>query len=355
MTDHSEWSPSAAERWIACPASIQLARGVPRTEAGLAAKVGTAVHALSEMALMMGEKADRYIGEEFEGIAITDEMASWAQTYIDFVESFDNDESFGAALIEERVVVANPFSAHVFGTADCVTWSDTTCVVADLKTGQINVEPDSAQLRIYACGIEPNLPASVKDFRLVIVQPTQPEPIKTFVMSRHDLNVWRQDVLFPAIKRTLEPSPEIVEGQHCRWCPARSACPKKREAVLVIAKSKAEVDAMDSDAMNALLNMAADAQQTIEAIQKRAFKFLESGKGLEDWTLVAKRATRKWSNEKEVMSRVEEIPGTVKRIPITPAQMEKQFPDMYQSLAELVTAESSGLTLGRKDAPNITV
>jgi hypothetical protein len=34
--------------------------------------------------------------------------------------------------------------------------------------------------------------------------------------------------------------------------------------------------------------------------------------------------------------------------------MEKQFPDMYQSLAELVTAESSGLTLGRKDAPNIT-
>ena len=154
------------------------------------------------------------------------------------------------------------------------------------------------------------------------------------------------------IRASLDPNPDIVEGEHCRWCPARSACPKKREAVAVIAK--AEVDAMDSDAMNALLNMAVDAQQTIEAIQKRAFKFLESGKGLEDWTLVAKRATRKWSNEKEVMSRVEEIPGTVKRIPITPAQMEKQFPDMYQSLAELVTAESSGLTLGRKDAPNIT-
>jgi len=350
--DHSEWSPSSAERWIACPASIQLARGVPRTEAGQAAKIGTAVHALSDMALMMGEKANRYIGEAFEGIAITDEMAGWAQVYIDFVESFDKDESFGAALIEERVVLANPLSAHVFGTTDCVIWSDTECVVADLKTGQINVEPDSAQLKLYACAVEPNLPESVKDFSLVIVQPTQPQPIKTFKITRHDLNVWRQDVLFPAIKRTLDPNPDIVEGEHCRWCPARSACPKKREAVAVIAK--AEVDAMDSDAMNALLNMAVDAQQTIEAIQKRAFKFLESGKGLEDWTLVAKRATRKWSNEKEVMSRVEEIPGTVKRMPITPAQMEKQFPDMYQSLAELVTAESSGLTLGRKDAPNIT-
>jgi hypothetical protein len=34
--------------------------------------------------------------------------------------------------------------------------------------------------------------------------------------------------------------------------------------------------------------------------------------------------------------------------------MEKQFPEIYQHLDELVTSESSGLTLGRKKAPNFT-
>ncbi len=76
MNAHSEWSPSAAERWIACPASIKLSRGVPPREAGEAAKIGTAVHALAETVMLTGSAPHTFVGKEFEGVAISEEMAS---------------------------------------------------------------------------------------------------------------------------------------------------------------------------------------------------------------------------------------------------------------------------------------
>ena len=68
MTQHSEWSPSAADRWIACPASIRLSRGIPRSPAGEAAQIGTAVHSLSQMVLELGVSPNGYIGQEIDGI-----------------------------------------------------------------------------------------------------------------------------------------------------------------------------------------------------------------------------------------------------------------------------------------------
>ena len=352
MTQHSEWSPSAADRWIACPASIRLSRGIPRSPAGEAAQIGTAVHSLSQMVLELGVSPNGYIGQEIDGITITDEMAHWAHVYTQFVTDLEQDD-YGAALIEKRVTVTNLSGANVFGTADCVAFSDTDCVVADLKTGMISVSPDSPQLKIYACGLLNTVPKTVETFKLVIVQPREEPAIKVHEMSRHDLMAWKQSVLDPAIAETMRADSPTNEGAHCRWCPARSACPEKVGKVYMLANTK-EVDALSDTEINALLGVADDAEQTINAIKQRATKALEDGRALADWELVAKRAQRKWRSERQVLEFVSETKGAYKVTPLTPAQMEKQFPEIYQHLDELVTSESSGLTLGRKKAPNFT-
>jgi hypothetical protein len=41
--------PSAASRWIACPASVKLSVGIPEQPSGEAAQIGTAIHALAEL------------------------------------------------------------------------------------------------------------------------------------------------------------------------------------------------------------------------------------------------------------------------------------------------------------------
>jgi len=103
-----------------------------------------------------------------------------------------------------------------------------------------------------------------------------------------------------------------------------------------------------------MMNVADDAADTIEAIKERITKALEDGRQLNDWTLIPKRATRKWQSDELMAGLLSAHKGAVKTVPITPAQLEKKYPNLYQEFADKVTAESSGLTLGRKPAPNLT-
>lgn len=50
MSAHSKFSPSAAARWLACPASIRLSEDI-EDSAGPAAVLGTEIHAQAEAML----------------------------------------------------------------------------------------------------------------------------------------------------------------------------------------------------------------------------------------------------------------------------------------------------------------
>ena len=354
MNAHSEWSPSAAERWIACPASIKLSRGVPPREAGEAAKIGTAVHALAETVMLTGSAPHTFVGKEFEGVAISEEMASWAEVYTDFAGELEKRME-SACLIEERLRIPNYAGADVYGTADLVCFNDTDLVVGDLKTGRIKVDVEGPQLKIYALGALQKAPASIKNITLAIIQPTQEPQISLAFMTKAELIDWSANVLEPALRDTLAPFPPTNEGEHCRWCPARSKCPAKIARVESFAGvTPKQIDEATEEELNAMMNVADDALHTIEAIKERVTNALQAGRELHDWTLIPKRATRKWQSDELMAGLLSAHKGAVKTVPITPAQLEKKYPNLYQEFADKVTAESSGLTLGRKPAPNLT-
>jgi hypothetical protein len=48
--------PSAASRWLACPASVRLSKDIPDQPSGDAAMAGTAIHALAETCYLLGDK-----------------------------------------------------------------------------------------------------------------------------------------------------------------------------------------------------------------------------------------------------------------------------------------------------------
>jgi len=354
MSKHSEWSPSAADRWIACPATIQLSRGIPPREAGEAAKIGTAVHALAEIAIMTNTKASTQIGKELEGVQITEEMAGWAEVYTDFVGELEKRMQ-SACLIEERLGIPNYAGADVYGTADLICFNDTDLVVGDLKTGRIRVDVEGPQLKIYALGALKKAPPTIENITLAIIQPTTEPEIRLAFMKKAELMDWSANVFEPALRATLAPFPKTVEGDHCRWCPARSKCPAKVARVETLAGvTEKNIDSASEDELNAMLNMAEDAQATIDAIRDRVLTALKDGRELHDWHLVPKRATRKWVDDDLMAGLLSTHKGAVKTVPITPAQLEKKYPDVYTQFADKVTAESSGQTLGRKPAPNLT-
>jgi hypothetical protein len=195
----------------------------------------------------------------------------------------------------------------------------------------------------------------VKNITLAIIQPTQEPQISLAFMTKAELIDWSANVFEPALRDTLAPFPPTNEGEHCRWCPARSKCPAKIARVESFAGvAQKQVDEATEDELNAMMNMADDAAHTIEAIKERITKALEDGRQLNDWTLIPKRATRKWQSDELMAGLLSAHKGAVKTIPITPAQLEKKYPNLYQEFADKVTAESSGLTLGRKPAPNLT-
>ena len=64
--------PSAASRWMACPASVHLSVGIPESPSGEAAQTGTAIHALAELCWQTEDDPKNYINKLVEQIVITE-------------------------------------------------------------------------------------------------------------------------------------------------------------------------------------------------------------------------------------------------------------------------------------------
>ena len=76
MTEHAVLSPSAASRWMACPASVRMTVESPtrQTESAYALE-GTAAHALGELYARRHVLGEMTVGE------FVDDLASWFETY----------------------------------------------------------------------------------------------------------------------------------------------------------------------------------------------------------------------------------------------------------------------------------
>lgn len=251
---HAPFAPSAAHRWLACPASVRLIAKLPESPRAPdpAADFGTACHELAETLLRkrvyrLEVTDDRALAafERFRAAHAADTTAYTLQrmvdavnTYLAYVEErladtglFDSER---VLVIERRVQVVRKLCT---GTVDAaLAWRDEHGVawleVIDLKTGAQPVEAaENPQLLTYAVGLRHALKRAVDRVRLTIVQPDRYDvavsgATVTWETDGAALTAFEQQVR-AAIERAETEAPQL--GPHCAHCPALALCPAQHD------------------------------------------------------------------------------------------------------------------------------
>lgn len=359
---HALYSASSAHRWMNCPGSVRLSQTVPVPPTSEYAALGTAAHELAEHCLVNGYSADRLIGRQFNGHAVTPDMAEHIQLYLDTVRAHARH---GDLLTEHRFSLdgLQP-PAPMFGTADAVVLNEAEqrLTVLDLKYGAgLAVEAEgNPQLRFYGLGALLSTETLVDTIEMVIVQPRAPHadgPVRRSEIDAFDLLDWGSELIDAAKRADAEDAP-VIPGSWCRFCPAAGICSAQASKALADAQDEfgqpirlPVVDLLTPDDVAALLIKAVFVEDWIADLRAYGHRLKERGIEVPGWKLVAKRAQRKWQDEAVALRQLAKLDGVTKKDLtktelISPAQAEKLLGKEHKdAIAELVIAESSGTVL----------
>ena len=358
---HVDAGPSSASRWIECPASVTLTRGVERKSSEYA-REGTAAHAVAEL-MIAGKEIPVFIEVDGEEILINEEMIEHAQSYANFAEMLRDGADIFA--VERRVSLdwyydPEPMPEPVAGTADLLAYKAEAreLTVVDFKYGRVDVEPTSPQLLIYALGALDQLGEMPLKIRLVIVQPRSlTEPVKSHVILLSELTRWAKDVLEPAIKRIGAGDTSEKPGDHCKFCVRMAECGALHHKALETAQmtfkpAPPAPQDLTPEQISSIMDQAELISAWISKVRLHAEELLKNGAEVPGWKLVAKRGIRKWMDEDLAAAAFGEFDGAFKTELISPTQMEKILKKNgvdVKALEPLVTKESSGTTLVKAD------
>lgn len=355
MTTHSKIGASSSKRWMTCPGSVRLVESVPKSASSVYADEGTAAHALAELCLNapLAPQPHAFIGETVgdKGFKVTKDMADAVKVYVDYIRGLNLPVS-----VECRFDLSSIYPG-MFGTADAVAFDKKTQVlhVIDYKHGAgvaVEVE-NNTQLLYYAVGsAHENTQYPFVSVRLTVVQPRCPHPdgpVRSWDVDGFDLLLWTAD-LVEAAKRAEDPNAPLISGEHCRWCPAAGICPKLRADALAAAEKDFEDVTYTPEELAEALDQVPRVEAWVKAVREFAYAEAERGFCPPGYKLVAKRASRKWTNEDEVAAVLNKwgfadddiyAPAKLK----SPAQLEKAIGKQELDMSGYVVAESTGLTL----------
>lgn len=327
---HALLAPSAAERWIRCPASPAMAADYT-DEPGPYAAEGTAAHTLAAAVLRDGGTPADHIGEEYDGHTVDQDMADAVQQYTDAITAAA--EGATELWIEETISITE-WIPDTYGTADAVIIDGTAseAQIHDLKYGRgvLVSASGNAQLRLYGLGVltlAHLLGYSIDAVRLVIHQPRRNHRDEE-TLDQAALIDWARSIRPTAetahrlAKRAAEPGgvpsaelyPQCAPGDvQCRWCPARAECRALAESVQqtvageLFDRAPPEPDApsdparLDSDDIAALLPHLDAVEQWARAVRQRAVRDLSNGVEIPGYKLVAgRRGSRQWIDPETV-------------------------------------------------------
>lgn len=234
---HSKLSPSSAERWISCPASVRVAASLPSGDGGSSfyAEEGTTAHALGELEasfafgkITAAEHTTRL--REWSAAAVSagyDVAEMWGHIleYVEFLRAEMAAIPHSVIMLEQRLDTGVP---SCWGTADAAIVSPTVVQIVDLKYGAgIPVSAtDNPQLRLYGVGALDTFGDVLGETEVVRVTVYQPrlDSTSTEELSAVDLRSWRDSIL-PIAEAALGDDAEFGPSETaCRWCPAAGQC-----------------------------------------------------------------------------------------------------------------------------------
>lgn len=222
--EHAELGASAAYRWIPCPGSIRMQRGMPNVSSR-AALEGTAAHELAALCLKNDQAAEEYVGRVVCDHEIDADFADAVGTYLHHCRlemkphvRWEVERKFSLAKFDPP--------APMFGTADFVAYDPSTrkLIVKDLKFGRKRVNAkNNHQLKYYALGAALDFGEPVSAIEGWIIQPHVRAGITFDEWPAIELAEWSAELLAYA-RATLAPDAPLNAGPHCDFCLAAGSC-----------------------------------------------------------------------------------------------------------------------------------
>ncbi|MEG2376856.1 MAG: DUF2800 domain-containing protein [Clostridia bacterium] len=411
--EHALLSPSAAKKWLGCPAALACEFGIPN-ESGKAAVNGTAMHSMAEYSL--NAIANGSYGDNFDvvkwftpnetnkcvvknhgkgpietyakvrrgDVVVTDDFVkqvdkyvSYCRPIIDAAELFKVEYRVNLTKILHPGVEIEGKPLQTFGTADLVAiLPDGTLIVGDLKTGRHKVSAkENKQMMLYALGILRALRRTydITAVRLVIFQPyaggadewdTTPEALEQFGKYASASALKAIDA-FVRGKKGLKPADFRPSNDACQWCRFAEKCNAKRK-VATIEIERDLADESDSEMSIERLKAEWDKlplmRQHIADIEKAMYAALMRGDKVEGLKLVeGKPGNRAWGKsaddvdirkalEKGGMDACAATALMYKKSLLSPTEMEKAVPkEAWEELKELVTRKEGQPSIAPAD------
>jgi hypothetical protein len=245
MVDHSPLSPSSAHRWIECPGSVKLAQKYP-THSSESAQEGIKAHvALAKLwkDCHKEKSIQQIIQNNLHPIVseLTIEERYGSELFFKYIEMSQIPLRNWRV---ETIVGIPDIHSDMWGTPDAWGYHNNQLFIVDYKFGHSYVEViQNAQLAAYASGILNYLKIInserpvISSITFVIIQPR-------YYGSEGQIRVWEitEDELSEmflklkiSAKKALSDTAPLIVGAHCRYCPARHACPSLQNNVAEIA------------------------------------------------------------------------------------------------------------------------
>jgi len=300
---HANLSPSAADRWLTCPASVRVSKLVPAEPDSPYAAEGTKAHALGELeaSYALGLITERQYGIRFRKwlqtlpllaeddlLDMQRHIAGYVALLIERQRIYPNAQ----VLLEQRVNTGVP---QCWGTSDAVIVSPTHVEIVDLKYGA--GVPVSAygnpQLKLYAVGaldMFGDVLGETEIVRWTIYQP-RVSSLTTEEATADELREWRASILPIAESALGSNAPFGPSEKACRWCPAAGEC---RARVEFMTRQDFKLpDLLTTDELGELLGRISDIKAWCEAVANTGLrKAYSEGVALPGWKVVRSGGVR---------------------------------------------------------------
>ena len=327
--------PSAAYRFLTCPASISREKDAPQTTSE-AAEQGTAAHWVCECVLnsiklpIPGDLAPN-------GVEVDSDMINAGYDYLNYIKDnigFENMEV-------ERQLSMSLIYDDMKGTADFIRYDGEVLDVLDYKYGYRMVDPlYNPQLELYGIGAIEHY--DIKDrntpVRLHIYQPRAYHPAgpgRVYETTVGDL-LTKAMLYKMMIEQALSNGENRYQtGDHCTFCAARPNCSAYITACLnavdfVGNLNEAEIN---NDYLAVIINNLQIGQKRIESmltnLEETAIAKIQSGELVSGYRLGSGRGSKVWNIDADQVIAIGAMldadfskPGT-----ITPTQASKLVDD----------------------------
>jgi hypothetical protein len=244
-SQHALLSPSSAERWLQCPASVLATKDLPKQSDSPYAHEGTVAHSLAEL------KASVHFGKITQGQFLA-RRSNWRRTnaelldrdevevemerhtdaYVDLLDQRMARHHDSEIMFEQRLDSGVP---GCWGTSDAVIVSPKHVEIVDFKYGQgVTVAAKgNPQLRLYALGALDTYGDILGETETVYITIHQPrlDHVLTDDMTPAALRAWREEIT-PTAEEALAPGAHFGPSETaCHWCPLSGRCRAQLEAI----------------------------------------------------------------------------------------------------------------------------